>query len=348
MGVLIGMLVGAGPVSARALLIAGSAPELPVAELSTDSVVARIAMPAPVTAVATSPSGALGYAAAGNAVVEIDIDTRTEIRRSILPGPPISQLVTARDGRLLALQDTQLTVIDPAGLTVASTIALGANAQQLTAGRRATRAVVVLSGERIAIVALDEARVARTVHVPGAAGAAIDGGGRTWVVAGRVLRLIPAGAGKVSKRARISLPPDVGGRVALAPRDSRIAIGSRPGASGGAIVNLVTRRVRRLASGPGPGAPAWSLDATRVYMADGAGASVSIIGAASGRLLDTIALPGSTPVDVIEQPGLALLPGSDIADTLIGTGGPDRMEGMGGDDYLRSGRGRDIINGGAR
>ena len=81
-------------------------------------------------------------------------------------------------------------------------------------------------------------------------------------------------------------------------------------------------------------------------MADGAGASVSIIGAASGRLLDTIALPGSTPVDVIEQPGLALLPGSDVADTLIGTGGPDRMEGMGGDDYLRSGRGRDIINGG--
>ena len=72
---IIGVLVCAGPASARALLIAGSAAELPLAELSTDSVVARIAMPAPVTAVATSPSGALGYAAAGNAVVEIDIDS---------------------------------------------------------------------------------------------------------------------------------------------------------------------------------------------------------------------------------------------------------------------------------
>ena len=346
LGAIVGMLAGAGPVAARALLIAGSAPELPVAELSTDSVVARIAMPAPVTAVATSPSGALGYAAAGNTVVEIDIDTRTETRRSILPGPAISQLVTARDGRLLALQDTQVTVIDPTNMTVASTIMLGASGQQLTAGRAATRAVVVIGGERVAILALDEARVARTVHVPGALGAAIDGGGRTWVVAGRFLRLIPAGARRVARRARISLPPDVGGAMALAPRDSRIAVGSRAGASGGAIVNLTTRRVRRLTSGAGPGAPAWSLDATRVYMADAAGASVSIIGAASGRRLDTIALPGSTPVGVVEQRGLALLPGTEVADTLIGTGGPDRMEGMGGDDYLRSGRGRDIINGG--
>lgn len=86
------MCAVATPVSARALLVAGGGPDLPVAELSTDSVVARIAMPSAVSGVATSRFGGRGYAAAGNALIEIDIDARAEIRRSVLPGSPISQL----------------------------------------------------------------------------------------------------------------------------------------------------------------------------------------------------------------------------------------------------------------
>lgn len=129
-----------------------------------------------------------------------------------------------------------MALIDPASLTVLNTIALGATGEQLTAGRSASRAAVVLSGGRVAVIALDEARVARTVRVAGAVGAAIDGAGRTWVVAGRFVRLIPTGRKKVSKRPRISLPAGAGGAVTLSPRDARLAIGSRSGASSGAIV----------------------------------------------------------------------------------------------------------------
>ncbi len=343
---LIGVLGCAWPASARVLLVGGGTPDLPLVELSTQTVVARIAMPGPVSAVATRPAGKTGYAAAGSTLVEIDIDARSETRRVVLAGTPVSQLVTTRDGRLLALQGDRVTIVDPAGLAAMGSIALGAVGQQLSAGRAASRATVVLADGRVAILAVDEARVARSAPVPGATGAVIDGRGRTWVTAGRLLRVIPAGRRKASKRGRIALPVGVGGAVTLSPRDGRLAIGALPGATGGAIVNPATRRVRPLATGPGPGTPSWSLDATRVYMADGTGASVSIVGAASGRRLGLLALPGSTPTSVAEQPGLALLDGTEGPDTLTATGGADRIEGRGGDDYLRGGRGRDIVNGG--
>ena len=345
-GVLSGALACAPAVSARALLIADGTPDLPIAELSTERVVARIAMPGPVTAVAMRPFGGKGYAIAGGTLVELDVDGRGVTRSVALPGLPASQLVTGRDGRLLALQGDRVTVVDPASLTSVGTIALGAVGRQLSAGRAPGRAAVALAGGRVAILALDEGRVARTVRVPKAAGAAIDGSGRTWVTAGRFLRLIPSGRRTVSKR-RIALPRGVGGAVALSPRDARLAVGAAAGGSGGAIVSLASGSVRRLVSGAGPGSPAWNLDATRVYMADRTGAAVSIIGAASGRRLDVLELPGGTPFSVAEQPGLALLPGTDGPDTLTGTGGPDRMLGMSGDDYLRGSRGRDIVHGDA-
>ncbi|MEJ7797764.1 MAG: calcium-binding protein [Solirubrobacteraceae bacterium] len=346
LGAVIGLLVLVPAASARVLLVAGGTPELPLIELSTDSVVARVAMPGPVTGVATSPFGGKGYAAAGTTVVEIDIDQRTETRRVVLAGAPVSGLVTARDGRLLALQGDRVTLLDPAGLAPTTSIALGTAGEQLTVGRPAGRAAVVLANGRVAILALDEGRLLRTVRVPGATGAVIDGGGRTWVTAGRFLRVIEAGAKKVSKKRRIGLPRGAGGAIALSPRDGRLAIGPVTGASGGAIVNVATRSVRRLVTGAGPGTPSWSLDATRVYYADGGAASVSIVGAASRRRLDVLELTGATPSAVVEQPGLALLPGSDAADTLVGTGGADRMEGGAGDDHLRGARDRDVINGG--
>ena len=117
-GVVAGILACPANASARALLVADGTPALVLVELSTDSVAARIAMPGPVTAVAVRPFGATGYAAAGNTLVEIDIDARAERRRIVLPGAPIGGLASTRDGRLLALQGDRVTVIDPAGLGV--------------------------------------------------------------------------------------------------------------------------------------------------------------------------------------------------------------------------------------
>ncbi|MGH2900276.1 MAG: hypothetical protein ACRDMZ_16500, partial [Solirubrobacteraceae bacterium] len=321
--VLVGVLAFAGGASARVLLVADGTPQLALVELSSDSVAAQIAMPAPVSAVATSPLGGMGYAAAGNTLVEIDIDQRRETRRVVLAGAPITKLVAARDGRLVLLQGEQLTVIDPMTLTATASLALGGVAQQLTVARTLGLAAVVLADGRVAIVSLRGPRLLRIVAVGAVTGVAIDGGGATWVCAGRYLRMIPARSAKVSKRVRVRLPPGVGGPIAQSPRDARVAIGAPVGASGGVVVNLRTRVVRRLVTGPGPGTPSWGLDATRLYFADGSGASVSIVGAANGRRLAAIALPGGTPLQVVEQPGLALLGGSDGPDTLIGTSGPD-------------------------
>jgi len=344
---LLGVLVFAGGASARVLLVADGTPQLALVELSSDSVVAQIAMPAGVRAVATSPLGGKGYAAAGNTIVEIDIDQRREMRRVVLAGATITKLVAAPDGRLVVLQGDQLAIVDPLSLATTASLALGGVGQQLTVARMRGLAAVVLADGRVAIVSLNGPRVLRTVAVAAVTGVAIDGAGAAWVTAGRYLRMIPAGSAKVSRQVRVRLPLGVGGPIAQSPRDARVAIGAVAGASGGVVVNLRTRVVRRLVTGPGPGTPSWGLDATRLYFADESGASVSIVGAANGRRLAAIVLPGGTPLGVVEQPGLALLAGSDGPDTLIGTSGRDRIEGMGGDDYLRGARGHDIVNGGA-
>lgn len=286
---LLGVLAFAGGAAARVLLVADGTPQLPLVELSSDSVVAQIAMPAAVSAVAVSALNGKGYAAAGNAIVEIDIDQRVEIRRVVLPGAPVSQLATTRDGRLLALQGDVVTLLDPAGLTATASIALGGVGQHLAAGRRSGDGAVVLAGGRVAVLDLDAARLVRTVAVPGAIGVAIDGAGRTWVTAGRFLRVIAPDARKAS-RSRVKLPPGAGGAVALSPRDARLAIGPVAGSSTGAIVNLSTRTLRPLRTGPGPGTPSWNLDATRIYYADGGGDSVSIVGASNRRRLSAVAL----------------------------------------------------------
>jgi len=204
---LLGALTLAPAAGARVLLVATGTPELALVELSTNAVAAQIAMPAAVSAITTRPFGGKGYAAAGNTIIEIDIDARAETRRTAIPGTAISQLASARDGRLVALQGDHVTVIDPATLTPTASIALDGVGKQLTLGRRPGDAAVVLADGRVAILALAEQRLLRTVRVRGATGVAVDGGGRTWVTAGRFLRLIPKGAKKLSKRC--SIPPSL-------------------------------------------------------------------------------------------------------------------------------------------
>ena len=285
---------------ARALLVAGNTPELPLVEVSNDRVVSRIPLPAPASAVAVSPFGGRGYAAAGNLVIEVDIDNRAETRRVALPGPAITALAVGRDGRLYALQGDRVTTVEPAGLTVTGQIALGGQGVALALGRQSGgRAAVVRVDGRIAMLALSERRLLRSVRVPGARGVAVDGAGRTWVSARGVLRLIQPGAAKVSE-SKLDLPAGVGGALALSPRDGRLAVGAVSGRSGGAVVDLQTRTVRRLVTGAGPGTPAWNLDATRLYYADGGGASISIVGAASRRRLDVVGLAGLSPFSVVE------------------------------------------------
>ncbi|HWI09355.1 MAG TPA: hypothetical protein VNT54_17790 [Solirubrobacteraceae bacterium] len=248
-GALAAALACAQPASARALLVATGTPELWLVELSTNAVVAQLPMPGPVRSVAARPFGGRGYAAAGNSIVEIDIDGRTETRRATLAGAPISQLVTARDGRLMALQGDRVTLVSAASLASAGTIALGRSGRQLAAGRRAGQAAVVLTGGRVGILGLDERRLLRVVRVPGARGVAIDGGGRAWVTAKRSLRLIPAGSRKVSKTVRLELPRGAGAEALHAAGrrvDDRAAGGARQRADRQAPV---ARRQRDRAAG---------------------------------------------------------------------------------------------------
>src|SRR5215210_3546230 len=80
-GTLLVLLLGAPAAYGRVLLVADG-----TAELSCNAVVMRLALPAASSAVAVMPSTGRGYVAAGDTIIEVDIDGRAELRRTVLGG----------------------------------------------------------------------------------------------------------------------------------------------------------------------------------------------------------------------------------------------------------------------
>jgi Ca2+-binding RTX toxin-like protein len=85
----------------------------------------------------------------------------------------------------------------------------------------------------------------------------------------------------------------------------------------------------------------------RIYVADRAAATLSVISAFSYKRLRVVRLRGSRPLALAVQPGLALVLGTDASETLDGSRGADRIVALGGDDLVRAGRGDDLLEGGA-
>jgi Ca2+-binding RTX toxin-like protein len=343
------LALGAAPAAqARVTLVATGTPELTFLGIPGNQVVARLALPGASRAVAISRDGARGYVSAGGEVVKVDVNTRLETGRSALgPGPPeISDLALSPGGETLyAVRGTQLLVLDAQTLAQRAAIELHGEGVQLAVANNGRAAAVTLLTGRVAMLALDENRLLRLVKLKDATGVAIADSGLTFVSAHERLRVIARGQPRVRKKA-IKLPAGAGGALTLSPGRSRVVVGAAPGGTSGAIVELRNAQVQRIVASRGPGRAAWYPDASRIVVADGGAASVSLISPFSRGRVGVVALPGTAPSDLVVQPGLALTSGTDGPDQIAGTRGDDRIEGLGGDDVLRGGRGRDALDGG--
>ena len=345
---LLAALGAAGPqlASARVVLVATGMPEVAFVDVSSNDVVARLGLPGPARAVAVARDGQRGFVAAGSEIVVFDVNKRAEVVRAPL-GPPEISDIELTDTALYVVQGRRLAVLDPQTLALRTAIALNGDGTRLAldAGGRRLAAVVLASG-RVAMVSLARNALLRHVKVKGAVDVAIDRGGRTLVSTAERLRTIAPGQRRPRKRG-LKLPEGAGGGLALSGGGSRLVVGAALGGASAALVDLRTRSVRRLAAGRGPGWPAWNADSSRILMADGGAATLTLVSPFSRGRVATVALPGSAPSDLAVQRGLAVFIGTDGPDRLTGTRGPDRIEGLGGNDVLRGGRDRDNLDGGA-
>ena len=342
------VLAGAPAATARVTLLATGTPELVFLGIPGSEVVARLALPGPSRAVAVTRDGKNGFVTAGGEVVAVDVNARSEKARSALgPGPPaIADIELSPGGETLyAVRGRQLLVLDAKTLAQRAAVELRGEGGALALSKDGGSAAVVLASERVAMVALGTNRLLRHVRVKRAFGVAIGAGRVTYVSARGRLRVIPRGQRRPRKRA-LKLPTGAGGALTLSPARTRLVVAAAPGGGAAALVELRTSAVQRLVSGTGPGRAAWYPDASRILFADGGSASVSLISPFSRGRIGLVTLPGTTPSDLVVQPGLALISGTDGPDSLTGTRGPDRIEGLGGDDMLRGLRDRDVLDGG--
>ncbi len=333
---------------ARVTLVATGTPELAFLGIPGNEVVARLALPGPSRAVAVSRDGARGYVSAGSEVVAVDVDARAEAGRSAIGVglPEIADIDLSPGGRTLyAVRGTQLVVLDSQTFAQRALIDLRGEAIQLAVGNNAASAAVTLRSGHVAMVDLGANTLLRRVKLKGATGVAITDNGMTYVTARERLRVIARGQRRARKKA-IKLPAGAGGGLTLSPGRSRLVVGAAAGGTSGAIVELRSSSVRRIVAGRGPGRGAWYVGASRIAMADAGAGSVSLVSPFSRGRVGLIPLPGTAPSDLVVQPGLALVRGTDAADRITGTRGDDKLDGLGGDDLLRGGRGRDVLVGG--
>ncbi len=342
-------LLGAPPAAARVTLVATGTPELVFLGIPANEIVARLALPGPSRAVAVARDGRTAWVTAGGAIVAVDVNNRQELRRGTDgPGSPqIVDLDLSPGGETLyAVRGRQLLVLDAHTLVQRSATELRGEGAALAVSHDGTRAAVVLRSGRVAMLALGRNRLLRHIRLAGANGVAVADNGTTYVTARGRLRLIAPARRRASKRA-IKLPAGAGGGLTLSPRRTQLAVGAAAGGRSGAIVELRTAKVQRLATGRGPSRGSWYPQASRIVFADGGAAGLSFVSPFSRRRIGVLALGGTRPSDVVVQPGLAVIVGTEGSDEITGTRGADRIRALGGDDVVRGRRGRDVLTGGA-
>jgi Ca2+-binding RTX toxin-like protein len=349
-------LLGAACAQARVALLATGTNDVALLDVTTNLVVARPALPGPSRAVAITRDGRRAFAAAGNAVAAFDLGM---VPAAPLPGTVAPFAVVTRDlglpavgiavspggASVYAAAGQRLFVLDARTLAIRHRVRLRGTALALALSREGTQAAVVLTKGRVAMVATGGPKLLRRVKVKGATGAAFDAAAHAWVSAPRRLYLVRQGARKPEKHP-LRLGKGVGGAVSASPDGLTLAVGAAHGGNLAALVDVAGHRVRRFRAGLGPGAPGWSPDGVRVYYADGGAATLSLVSPFAHRRLGSVPLPGTTPLGVVVQAGLARVQGTDAPDAITGTRLRDLLAGLGGDDMLNGGRENDILEGG--
>ena len=319
---------------ARSVVVSTGGGSVTLLDVTTQSVVRTLSAPSPTGPVAAAPDGRRAYVVAGSSVAIVDLDRQALVRSRELPAPPVALAISPRGGRLYAAIGRRLYVLDGSNLAMLGSADLKGAIRALAVSRTGVLGGASLAGNRVALVDLGRPKLLRRVKIRLPAGLAFDWRGRLWVAsrAGRLYPLRP-GAHKLKGKS-MRLGSGLGGAVAFAPDGFHLAVGSPSASPTGAVVNVASGSVRRVRTGAGPGVPAWGPDGARIYMADRAAATVSVISPFRTARIGVVALPGSQPAGIVVQPGLARVAGTD---------GPRRdqgharaatcMKGLGGDDH---------------
>jgi DNA-binding beta-propeller fold protein YncE len=339
-------LLPASLAEARVVVVATGDGTATLTEVSTNRVSARIPVGGRARGVAAAPDGSRAYVAAGSRVVAIDLGTRRVVGAARLASAVTSLAITPDGARLLAGRSGAVDVVDTGGLRVTSTIRIGAVAGPVAASPDGARALVVLGRSGVGILDLVTPRLAARTKLARPGGVAWQGA-TPWVsqLRGRMLALDRISARPVG---RIELGRGVGAGLAISPDARKAVVGSAGRMTVTAIVDLGRRRLSaRVRTGRGPGVPAFSADGSRIYVADRAEGTVSVLSGFSNKRLTVQRLTGrAQPLAVAVQPGLALINGTDGDDTLRGSRLDDRLEGFAGNDMLTGFRGNDVVSGG--
>src|SRR4051794_9019600 len=302
---------------------------------------------------AAAPDGSRGYVAAGVRVVAIDLTTRQPVGAATLAGAPSALAVSADGLRLYAARPGAIDVIDPATFSVLASIRLPrtSNPTSLAVSGDGTRAAAAIDRRHVAIVSLQRGVILKRVEVanPGAVAYA-PGDDDVWVASpaaagGRLVRFGPEGQFVARYRAG---PGVGGGGLTFSPTGRRAVVGADSGQHVTVVFDVSRKRpLARVRTGDGPGFPAWSQDRTRIYVADRADGTVSVLSGLSFKRLTVQRLGGRTrPTAIAVQPGVANVVGTPGNDVVKGSRGLDRIDGQAGDDTLAGGRSNDVLLGG--
>src|SRR4051794_1668326 len=348
-------LLAPAAASARVVLVATGDGAVTLTDVETNRIVAQIPVGGRTRATAAAPDGSRGYVAAGVRVVAIDLTTRQPVSAATLAGAPSALAVSADGLRLYAARRGAIDVIDPATFSVLASIRLPrtSNPTSLAVSSDGTRAAAAIDRRHVAIVSLERGVILKRVEVAGPGAVAYPPGDEdVWVASpaatgGRLVRFGPEG----QFVARYRVGPGVGGGgLTFSPTGRRAVVGANSGEHVTVVFDVSRKRpLARVRTGEGPGFPAWSQDRTRIYVADRADGTVSVLSGLSFKRLTVQRLgAGARPTSVAVQPGVAnvvLGPGNDVNK---GTRGLDRIDGGAGDDQLGGGRSNDVLIGGLR
>src|SRR4051812_42953781 len=346
-------LLAPAAASARVVLVATGDGAATLTDVATNQVAARIPLGGRTRATAAAPGGSRGCVAGGGRVGAFGRTTRQPVGAATLAGAPSALAVSADGLRLYAARPGAIDVIDSATFSVLASVRLPrtSNPTSLAVSGDGTRAAATIDRRHVAIVSLQRGVILKRVEVanPGAV-AYPPGDDDVWVASpaaagGRLVRFGPEGQFVARYRAG---PGVGGGGLTFSPTGRRAVVGASSGEHVTVVFDVSRKRpLARVRTGEGPGFPAWSQDRTRIYVADRADGTVSVLSGLSFKRLTVQRLGGRTrPTAVAVQPGVANVVGTPGNDVIKGTRGLDRIDGQAGDDTLAGSRSNDDLIGG--
>ena len=272
-------LLAPATAQARVVVVAADRPEAALLDVGTNAIAAPRRAPRPRRVPWQRRRTARGRtsrpAAASRA---IDLGTRKAVGTARLSGEATTVATSPDGARVYATRGRALDVIDAATMRPLAPMRLPRAARALAIAPDGTRAVVTFRGGA-AVVDLTTRRVRRRVRIAGAGAIAFDDAGRAWISsltrvrrrsAGRVVPVDPV-SGALGRAIKLRRAQGGGG---LAIRGRRAFVGAGDRRLRAAVVDLRRRRaIEAPRTGRGPGAPAWSSDGVRIYVADGGGAT---------------------------------------------------------------------------